>query len=72
MIARIDGREKTKHDLQVRLGEAMLCLGGEVRLGKALLRLSGLESSETRALGSPKRGFLRLGGDLRLGERSYA
>ena len=50
----------------------MLCLGGEVRLGKALLRLGGSESSETRASGSSRHGFLRIcGGDLRLSERSY-
>ena len=54
MIARINGREKTKQDFLVRLGEA-------------LLRLGESESSETQASGSPKRGFLRLGGDLRLG-----
>ena len=71
MIARINGKEKTKQDLQVRLGEAMLRLGGEVRLGEALLRLDGSESYETQDLGSPRRGFLRLGGDLRLGESSY-
>ena len=61
VIARINGRDKTKQDLLVRLGEAMLRLGGEVRLGEALLRLGGevrlgeallrlgrKESSETR------------------------
>ena len=72
MITRINGREKTKQDMQVRLGEAMLRLGGEVRLSEALLRLGGLESSETQASGLPRRGFLSLGGDLCLGERSYA
>ena len=72
MIDRINEREKTKKDLQVRLGEAMLYLGGEVRLGEALLRLCGSKSSKTQASGSPRRGFLWLGGDLRLGERSYA
>ena len=40
----------------------MICLGGEVRLGEALLLLGGSESSETQALGSPRRGFLHLGG----------
>ena len=77
MIARINGREKTKQDLQVRLGEAMLRLGGEVRLGEALLHLAllhlgGSESSEIQALGSPRNRFLRLGKDLRLSEHSYA
>ena len=33
IIVRINGREEPKHDLQVRLGEAMLRLSGEVRLG---------------------------------------
>ena len=72
MIARFNGREKTKHDLQVCLGKAMLRLGGEVRLGEALLRLGGSESSGTQALGLPRRGFLCLDGELRLGKRSYA
>ena len=72
MIVRIKGREKTKQDLKVRLSKAMLRLGGEVRLGKALLRLCRSESSKTQALGSPKRGFLSQGGDLCLRERSYA
>ena len=35
MISRINGREEPKHDLQVCLGEALLRLGGEVRLGGA-------------------------------------
>ena len=39
MIARINGKEKTKQDLQVRIGEAMLRLGGEVLLGEQVLRL---------------------------------
>ena len=65
MIAIINEREKTKQDLQVRLDEAML------RLGEALLRLGGSKSSETQASSSPRRGFLRLYGDLRLGEHSY-
>ena len=38
MIVRINGGEEQKHDLQVRLGEAMLRLGGEVRLGIAMPR----------------------------------
>ena len=72
MISRINGKEKTKQDLQVRLGEVMLRLSGEVHLAKALQRLGGLESSKIQALGSPRRGFLCLDGDLHLGERSYA
>ena len=32
----------------------MLRLSGEVRLGEALLRLGGSESVETQALGSPR------------------
>ena len=71
MISRINGREKTKQDLHVHLGEAMLRLSVEVHLVEALQRLGGLESSKTQALGSPRRGFLRLDGDLRIGERSY-
>ena len=35
MMVRFSGREEPKHDLQVRLGEASLCLGGEVCLGGA-------------------------------------
>ena len=62
MIARINGREKTKQDLQV-----CLRLGGEVRLSEALLSLGGSKSSETQALGSLRHGFLRLGGDQHLG-----
>ena len=51
----------------------MLRLGREVRLGEALLCLGGSESLEIQASGSPRCGFLRLGGgDLRFGERSYA
>ena len=41
MIVRINGREEPKQDLQVRLGKAMLRLGGEVLLGGALLHLGG-------------------------------
>ena len=70
MIARINGREKTKQDLLVRLGEAMLCLSGKVRLGEALQCLGGSESSKIQASSSPRSGFLRLSGDLRLGECS--
>ena len=52
---------------EVRLGEALLRLGEALlRLGEALLRLSGLEISETQASGSPRRGFLHLG------KRSYS
>ena len=50
----------------------MLCLSEKVHLGEELLRLGGLESSKTQASGSPKLGFLRLGGDLRLRQRFYA
>ena len=32
----------------------MLCLGGEVRLGRALLCLGGPESSENLGSGSPR------------------
>ena len=56
MIARINGREITKQDLPVRLGEAMLCLGEEAHLGEAQLRLGGSKSSKTRPwvrLGEP-------------------
>ena len=55
MIVRINGREEPKHDLQVRLDEAMLRLGGEVRLGGALLRLGKPESAEILASGSLRR-----------------
>ena len=47
----------------------MLRLGGEVRLGKELLLLGGSESSKTQASSLPRRGFLLLDGDLRLGKR---
>ena len=55
----------------------MLRLGGEFRLGEALLHLAllhlgGSESSKIQALGSPRNRFLHIGRDLRLGERSYA
>ena len=50
----------------------MLCLGGEVRLGEALLCLGRSESLKTQASGSHRRGFLYLVRDLRLGELSYA
>ena len=72
MIARINRREKTKQDLQVRLSEVMLRLGREVPLGEALLHLGRSKSSETQASSSPRRGFLLLDRDLRLGKRSYA
>ena len=49
MIVRINGREEPQKDLQARLSEAMLRLGREVRLGEALLCLGGLESLETLA-----------------------
>ena len=65
MIVRINGREEPKQDLKV-------CLGGEVCLGEALLRLSGPESAETSGSDSPRRSDLRLGGALRLGVHSYA
>ena len=64
MIVRINGREEQKQDLQARLGEAMLHLGGEVRLG-------GPESAETLGSGLPRRSDLRLGGALCLGVHSY-
>ena len=79
MIVRINEREEPKHDLQERLGEAMLHLGGEVRLseailclGEALLRLGGLESAETLGSSSPRLSDLRLGRAPRLGVHSYA
>ena len=49
----------------------MLCLGGEVRLEEALLRLGGLESAETLGSGSPRHSDLCLGGAPRLGMHSY-
>ena len=49
MIVRINGREQPKQDLQVHLGEEMLHLAGEVRLGEALLSLGGPKSAETLA-----------------------
>ena len=48
MLVRINGKEEPKQDLQVRLGEA-------------LLRLGGPESAETLGSGSPRRTDLRLG-----------
>ena len=54
MIVRINGREEPKHDSQVRLSEAMLHLGGGVRLGRALLRLGRPENAEIRASGLPR------------------
>ena len=62
MIARFNEREKTKQDLSISLGESILRLGGEVRLGvevrlgEAQLRLGGSKSSKTRSwfyLGKP-------------------
>ena len=52
--------------------EAMLHLGREVCLGEVLPRLGGSEISKTQASGSPRHGFLRIGGDLCLGKLSYA
>ena len=72
MIVRINGREEPKQDLQVRLSKAMLRLSGEVRLSEALLHLGGPESAETLGSGSPRRSDLCLGGDPRLGVHSYA
>ena len=66
MIVRIKRRGEPKHDLQVRLGDVMLCLG------EALLRLGGLESAENLGSSSPRRSDLRLGGALRLGMHSHA
>ena len=61
MIVRINEIEEPKHDLQVRLGTAMLRLGGEVRLGEALLRLGGPESLKIQASGLPRCSNLCLG-----------
>ena len=72
MIVRINRREEPKQDLQVRLGEALLRLGGEVHLGEAMLLLGGPESVETLGSGSPRRSDLRLGRALHLGMHSYA
>ena len=78
MNVRIKGREEPKQDLQVRIGEAMPCLGGEVRLGRevrlgeALLRLGGPKSAEFLGSGPPRCSDLLLGGALRLGVHSYA
>ena len=41
VLVRFSGREEPKHDLQVRIGEASLRLGGKVRLTGALLCLGG-------------------------------
>ena len=65
MIVRIKGIEELKQDSQV-------CLGGEVRLGGALLCLGGPESAKFLGSGSPRRSDLCLGGALRLGVHSYA
>ena len=72
MIVRINRREEPKQDLQVRLGEAILCLGEEVRLGEALLRLGGPESAETLGSGLLRRSDLHLGGAPCLGVHSNA
>ena len=72
MIVRINGREEPKHDLQVRLGEAMLRLGGEVHLGEALLSLGRPENTETLGSGSPRHSDLHLGKVTCLGVHSYA
>ena len=56
MIVRIDERQEPQQDLLVRLGK-----GGEVRLGEALLSLGGLESAETLGSGLPRGSDLRLG-----------
>ena len=61
MIVRINGREEPKQDLQVRLDEIMLRLSGEVRLGRALLCLGGPKNSENLGSGSLGRRDLRLG-----------
>ena len=50
----------------------MLRLGGEVRLGGALLCLGGPESAEIWASGSPRHSDLCLGGASRQGVHSYA
>ena len=65
-IVRLNGREELKQSLQVRLGEALLPLGGEVRLGGALLRLGRPKSAKTLGSGptkqssKPRRGLVRL------------
>ena len=69
MIARINGREEPKQDLQVRLGEAMLRLGGEVRLGEALLCLGGPESAKFLGSGPPRQSSTSRSALLRLGVR---
>ena len=68
MMARIIGKEEPKHDLQVRQGGALLCLGGEVRLGRELLRLGGPEKYINPVSGPPRQRSLRLGRALSLGE----
>ena len=50
----------------------MLCLGEEVHIGGALLRLGGPENSENLGLGSPRQRCLHLGKALRLGVHTYA
>ena len=72
MIVIINGRNEPKQDLQVRLGEAMPRLSEEVRLGKALLCLGGPESAKIWASGSPRHSDLCLGGAPSQGVHSYA
>ena len=55
----------------LRLGGEVY-LGGEVRLGEALLHLGGPESLANLGLSSPRRRYLRLGKAPRLGVHSYA
>ena len=53
-IVRINEREDKKQSLQIRLSEASLCLGREVRLG-------GLENLENLGSPTPRHALLRLG-----------
>ena len=55
MLVRINEREEPEQDLQVHLGDAMLCLCREVCLGEALLRLGGPENERNLGSGSPRR-----------------
>ena len=71
-IVKLSGREEPKQDLQVRLGEASLCLGGEVHLGGALLRLGRPKNSENLGSGLPRCRDLRLGEALCQGVHSFA
>ena len=72
IIVRINERDEPKQDLQVRLGEEMLRLGREVRLGGASLLLGGPKNSENLGSGLLRRRDLRLGGAPSLGVHSYA